>query len=630
MALQTGPIPLLLGVTGHQDIDPAQFTLLRETVKAVFRRLANEYPTTQLVLLSPLAPGADRLVAEVALGMGSVVRFVAIVPSSSTEVVGDTAQAATDSERERLLKRAEQIVRLPPIVDETTEPSSGNPVSLERQRDDAGRYIARHSQILIAVWDGRDLAESHTAKVVRWHREGAPAPYAARVGELDVAEQAAVCHLHVRRKPKGETDVEVSRLKSNEDSRASGEEPIVPRWEYPKLSQAQHHSKMPKQWPRRIIWTVQRLLLAIHRIMHVARRAVSVGTDEERILKQRWQSIERFNADVAAFPPKDSKTILQSRQYLIPDDVAVRQAPCVQSLREIYALADTAAGYWQKRTWWTVFVLFVVAFLAVASLETYAHLLEDLRWLAGYLICLAVGYATFRWTSHHEFQGRWLDYRALAEALRVQTFWRWAGLTDCVADHYLRNFRGELDWIRHAARGAYLTSGGHAAESSHIESRARGAELELVRKHWVADQQAYFAGKAPYNAEVEICFETAARLAFLGAVLIACFHLAYHTTTHHMSHGLILATFGCLVVAAFLEGFADIHAYALLARRYQWMAELYGNAQHKLDQLLKADNSQADIARVQELLFELGLEALAENADWVTQHRERPPILPSG
>jgi hypothetical protein len=47
---------------------------------------------------------------------------------------------------------------------------------------------------------------------------------------------------------------------------------------------------------------------------------------------------------------------------------------------------------------------------------------------------------------------KYQDYRALAEGMRVQFYWRLAGLKLSVADHYLRKQRSELDWICSAIR----------------------------------------------------------------------------------------------------------------------------------------------------------------------------------
>ena len=58
---------LIVGVTSHRDLDPAQLPVLREQVRAAFAQLRERYPELSLVVLSALAEGGDRLVAEVAL-----------------------------------------------------------------------------------------------------------------------------------------------------------------------------------------------------------------------------------------------------------------------------------------------------------------------------------------------------------------------------------------------------------------------------------------------------------------------------------------------------------------------------------------------------------------------------------
>lgn len=49
---------------------------------------------------------------------------------------------------------------------------------------------------------------------------------------------------------------------------------------------------------------------------------------------------------------------------------------------------------------------------------------------------------------------QYLDWRSLAEALRVQLFW--LAVRSSVADHYLSGDRDELDWIRQAARNTIV------------------------------------------------------------------------------------------------------------------------------------------------------------------------------
>ncbi len=55
---------LTIGVTGHRNLVAAEVPALREQVRAFFEALAREYPGLELQVITPLAEGADRLVAQ--------------------------------------------------------------------------------------------------------------------------------------------------------------------------------------------------------------------------------------------------------------------------------------------------------------------------------------------------------------------------------------------------------------------------------------------------------------------------------------------------------------------------------------------------------------------------------------
>ena len=61
---------LIVGVTSHRDLDPSQLPALRGQIHAALAGLCEQFPSLSLVLLSPLAEGGDRLVAEIALELG--------------------------------------------------------------------------------------------------------------------------------------------------------------------------------------------------------------------------------------------------------------------------------------------------------------------------------------------------------------------------------------------------------------------------------------------------------------------------------------------------------------------------------------------------------------------------------
>ncbi|MCK5876267.1 MAG: hypothetical protein KAG43_01430, partial [Candidatus Marithrix sp.] len=163
-------IPLTFGITGHRDPRTEDLELLRKQVRKVFKLLQQHCPNTTLQLLSPLAEGADSLVAEVALEENIQLIVPLPMPQSiyEQEFDGQAKQKFRD-----LLKQASQIFTLP-LTEGNTET---NIVELNEHRTQqyalVGAFIARHSHILIALWDGVLLDKmAGTAQVVQFKRTG--------------------------------------------------------------------------------------------------------------------------------------------------------------------------------------------------------------------------------------------------------------------------------------------------------------------------------------------------------------------------------------------------------------------------------------------------------------------------
>ncbi len=63
-------LPLIVAVTGHRDLLASEIPNIRAPVKDLLVWLTDQYPDRRLCVMSPLAEGADRLVAEEALALG--------------------------------------------------------------------------------------------------------------------------------------------------------------------------------------------------------------------------------------------------------------------------------------------------------------------------------------------------------------------------------------------------------------------------------------------------------------------------------------------------------------------------------------------------------------------------------
>ncbi len=62
--------PLVVAVTGHRDIVPAEVAGIQALTRAFFSDLLEQFPELPIQLMSPLAEGAGRIVAQVALALG--------------------------------------------------------------------------------------------------------------------------------------------------------------------------------------------------------------------------------------------------------------------------------------------------------------------------------------------------------------------------------------------------------------------------------------------------------------------------------------------------------------------------------------------------------------------------------
>jgi hypothetical protein len=156
---------LLIGVTGHRDIDPAD-RALGDVVVSGMRAVCARRREAPVVVVSSLAEGADRLIAQAAMtGLGAA--LVAPLPLPPDEYEKDFPSPESRRELRRLLAAAATWFVLPG--------GEGSPAGEARSccYARAGAYVARHSNVLVALWDGKpSRGTGGTADVVAWRRDG--------------------------------------------------------------------------------------------------------------------------------------------------------------------------------------------------------------------------------------------------------------------------------------------------------------------------------------------------------------------------------------------------------------------------------------------------------------------------
>jgi hypothetical protein len=146
------PLVQTVGVTGHRDPHPEALPALRSEVVRAFERLEAEFGRP-IVVLSSLAEGADRLVAEITLQRGH--RLVAPLPLPVEDYEKDFADDGSRGEFRGLLARAERSFVVAPLADEDATTMQDRDAAYRR----AGVLVARDCHLLLALWDGLDTGK---------------------------------------------------------------------------------------------------------------------------------------------------------------------------------------------------------------------------------------------------------------------------------------------------------------------------------------------------------------------------------------------------------------------------------------------------------------------------------------
>lgn len=161
-------VPIVLGVTGHRSLPEEE--RLAAAVREEMRALREDYPHSPFAILSPLAEGADRLVAQVAMEeLGA--RLLVPLPLPDDLFREDFQSEASREEFDRLLTAARSVFELELLSGREQVESPGP--ARDRQYALAGGFVADRCQVLLALWDGKEAdGTGGTAEVVRWAREG--------------------------------------------------------------------------------------------------------------------------------------------------------------------------------------------------------------------------------------------------------------------------------------------------------------------------------------------------------------------------------------------------------------------------------------------------------------------------
>ncbi len=670
--LAMNKVPVFVGVTGHRNLraEGEDLTKLEAAVIGVLNEMRKGFEHTEFILLTSLAPGADVTVADIARRNG--VRYAIVLPMEKDAFIKRQTDEFDASDEEGQKRIDEYTQKVKTVMESElcmfvhTIPKQARQKYDVRISDDdlqyraAARFISDNSYAGIALWDGRlekydsnkQNGTAGTGPTVRdslhgrsYHDNG--------LNGLHIPETRPIYHIYTPREGAQATayDYKVRRLFPEplletgemwftlEDALAQGDDAVA--------------KKFSKGW-------------------HKAERERS----EE--IRAQLKTIERFNRDVERY----SKSIAAMKSYL-----GLSQAgACAELCEGYYKAADTLAmKYQKKRHFGTVAIVLLAAF-AYMFLNIFSDVAANPLFLALYCVLLVASGLVWALVEGKKLHKYFINYRALAEGLRVQYYWYAAGVHDtdicveCVAqaqDYYLRRQKGHIDWIRAAIRSINLVA------VSCNEQRERSVELaKSVADVWLGKmdvynestkrweyptntlsnngQSGYFLyssisskkdvtmPKGTKRGEPQIAKRVKKMRLFtalsgisVGVSLIIAFGLAIYNTflpqidiiEQYADMAMFIS--GALpVVAMALQTIKDLMGYEEDVNRYEWYHKVFKRAIVEVDEVYKGrychfESDDEKYECITKKLLEIGKEALIENAEWVMINEKRAPQVPS-
>ncbi len=436
---------IIVGVTGKRDLQGKEVAVAN-AFDAIFKTLEDQFPASPKILLTALAEGADRIAVDRLAGYPNW-KVVAILPLEASlyrqDFTGDPASAF-----DGYLAREDLRVLTLPTLNDNGKPLSSS--QLQRTAvsnklrtlhyEQAGLYIANAATIMVGVMPGTEQPGrvGGTARIVNYRLKGS----------LDGDAQDVVRRSSVLPKPDALQMVRPGFVWLIDTDHLGESGPLAGRLPF--------------------------------EVRHGFEKAEEIPQDPAAASRVLAHAIDRFNRRAQARP------VASGHALNGPPDAA-------NILTRLRASVSSIQRHASGKVRRTALLLGGAFAAAVIFWDVYVErhqfpdsVLFGFAAIAAYALSILLAIAAHHLTRRRRWQPIAEDYRAVAEALRVQLAW-WecglAGLEYRADTYYLPRARGSLNLVREAIRTlidtAWFTAG----------SPARVANAANV---WIESQKKYF------------------------------------------------------------------------------------------------------------------------------------------
>lgn len=582
-------LALRVGVTGHRldklPKSPEDLARLRTVVRTTLdtfvvqplQRIA-QTPNSgyfssvpRLIIVSPLAEGADRLVAQEAISLGFELQ--AVLPFSQVEYERDFEAPGSAEEFRGLIKQATAVMQL-----------DGTRSQSKQAYERVGRSVFAHADVLLAIWDGEEPElRGGTAQIVTEARaENCPVLWVQSKAPHEIKLLAGSAQM----------DVPTERFEKLLREQLLVADPV----------QAEHLVRYFAEQQKR--YTFGGIFKAFCKFLSAWEFSIKIRVDPFLSeTKREWNNVWE-GADLNAHETYRDQTVPQIEGCFLAH----------------YAWADKLANYYGNLYRSSFLVTFTLSVLAV-FLGALSPLFENgRRLLILEAICIALYTGITYWAkSKGDWQHRWLDYRLLAEYLRHMRFLWALGLKGSSIQAPAHHGDGDprntwVTWLCYAIkRDAGLVHG--SQDRGLLRSHAKLLRYEVQK------QIAYHENTAKDYAKILWWGQVIGYLPIgsaVGAWLFGMIAIQVEWDNYLAMVGAVIPAAGAAFAAIMSQGEfnrVEVRSKQMAARLREYVDGIDSERELSYDQL-------------SELAEDIALTMMSELVDWRVVFLRKPLALP--
>jgi len=555
---------LIIGVKGHHDLVDTEIPLIERKLEKWFSSLRDQYPSLQLHVVCSLEEGTDRLIVKLAQKLGIKVTVCLSVRKEIFEKKFDSPESL--SEFRSLLSDVEYFYL--PLLEDGSLKREERSIDYEQKNREWGIWLSEHAHILLVLWDGSSsIKNGDVGQIVQYRLK-------KEISSLNAIKERSRIHFN-----DSESDIVYHLRVSCESNNTSNRDDLHSGW----ITSNQAEDPMDQ-----------------------------LPSEYDQILSLQ----ERFSID--GLKVVQGPKLLASHLYCSKHKSLINSE--IGSIHDLFLTADILAQDYKSRFFMGLKLIYGFAISAGISFIVYADLEAQITMIYPYLAFLTLSFSLAWLVARKGWHQRYIQYRALAEGLRIQFYLALAGIRifrpeKFLHNTYLRSQDMTLGWIRNILRTAGLKINFSGHETS-------DAAINFVIEQWVGDakngQAAYFKRKSLEVSKHLRLTRLVGKIAFLLGGLSALALVLIQLDINPLYRNLLIASMGLLpLIAFFFDAYAQKKADNELVSQYQNMNSIFSKASIKL-------KNAASKKERQHILYSLGIAALEENTEWLLHLRDRP------